>query len=731
MSAYSAQHRGSDSDYRRYFEAMDASMRLKLAAIGAHFLLDPGARVADMGCGSGSGTFQFALLNPQIRVIGVDINPETVRLASEAHRLPNLEFRIGDASKPCFAGERVDGVLTSSTLHHVHTFSGYDPDMVRQALAAHLDDLNDDGMLVVRDFVLPPDPWAPVLLSLRAGDDGDGTPLQLSDASLLLLFARTARPLDKREGPGFMVDEIAPDRPGWRRFRLAARHAVEFMLRKDYRAYWDTEILEEYCYFTLDEMVGALRQIGARVLHAAPFVNPWIATHRFEGRVRLTDQAGRPLPWPATNMLVAAQKAPRGAPVRFLEKRPSAAAPSYLKTSSWRHTGTGQVMDLVARPGGVVDVLPWRLDEEGRLRVVARQGYPRPVTAAMPRGADRLDGAVDSGHQIEPIALALPGEPAEAEILRLAAARAGLTETEIVAAEAGLGYLPSAGGIAEMVASRWLRVEDAHQATPIPAAATGFTRSGHLREFDAQNLLRAAQTGMLSEARLETNIRALLRRIGQPADPWIADTIRVGWAEPPVASFATLLAEDGCPFAPSDTSAGYLRHLRSEFAEQTVESGLPRTLASQEYEFVVPARMSANTISVLPVVRRPSDGAVLIGVERRDLPAAQLLCGNAVTIGVPAFRLPAEVASLGDARRFAAEALRCSELALTPLGAAYRPSLGVTPETVYPYTVAEANLNPDWEIAFVPLAEVVASAARVRDGHLLVSALRLSDALGL
>ena len=64
---YEAQHRGSARAYEAYFAGMDSTMRQKLAFVGAHFLLDPGSRIADMGCGSGSGTYQLALLNPQIR----------------------------------------------------------------------------------------------------------------------------------------------------------------------------------------------------------------------------------------------------------------------------------------------------------------------------------------------------------------------------------------------------------------------------------------------------------------------------------------------------------------------------------------------------------------------------------------------------------------------------------------------------------------------------------------
>jgi hypothetical protein len=65
--AYGGQDRGNAAAYDTYYAAMDSTMRQKLAFVGAHFLLDPGSRIADMGCGSGYGTYQLALLNPHVK----------------------------------------------------------------------------------------------------------------------------------------------------------------------------------------------------------------------------------------------------------------------------------------------------------------------------------------------------------------------------------------------------------------------------------------------------------------------------------------------------------------------------------------------------------------------------------------------------------------------------------------------------------------------------------------
>src|SRR5262245_20481157 len=405
---YQTQHRGDAAAYESYFAGMDRTMHQKLAFVGAHFLLDAGSRIADIGCGSGSGTYQLALLNPQIQVIGVDINPESVRFAADRFKLPNLSFLVGDAANPLFIDDPLDGVLSSSTLHHVYTFNGYSHDAVRRALASHLQCLRPDGIFVLRDFVIPAHDRY-VLLELPDLPSRGSAPGQLSSADLLRLFARTARPLDKRCGPGFFLEELDPRRPGTRLFRLPHKWAAEFVLRKDYRDHWDVELLEEYSYFTGDEFVDELTKAGGRVICAEPYWNSWIVKHRFEGQFLLMDENGGELGWPATNFVAVAQRVRPGASLKLVERRPSDQAASFLILETMRDTSRegSPTYDLVRRPSPVCDLVPWRL-ADGRLRVAARTGYPRPITRAVPRGPSMIDGTHWGGYLVEPITGMVP-----------------------------------------------------------------------------------------------------------------------------------------------------------------------------------------------------------------------------------------------------------------------------------------------------------------------------------
>jgi ubiquinone/menaquinone biosynthesis C-methylase UbiE len=77
--------------------------------------LKPGARVADLGCGS--GVFTDLLGRQGYHATGLDLSPKLIALARAKYS--GVEFLEGDVEQLPFPDESLDGVLLSGLVHHL------------------------------------------------------------------------------------------------------------------------------------------------------------------------------------------------------------------------------------------------------------------------------------------------------------------------------------------------------------------------------------------------------------------------------------------------------------------------------------------------------------------------------------------------------------------------------------------------------------------------------------
>lgn len=739
MHPNGSKNRDGTDAYVRYLAEMDASMKQKVALTAAHLLTD--GRVADMGMGSGEGSAALAALYPSLEVIGVDAHPTMVEMARARHgHLENLHFRVGDVSAPVFADESLSGIFDSSVLHHVTSFGEppYDPDRARRALAVQVGALREGGALVVRDFVLPDEADRDVLLDLR--DVDEGMPLG-SDADVARRASREWRSLAPR--PGFAMEELREGVPaGWARFRLSLRHAVEIVLRKDYREDWDAEIREEYTYFDRARFEAVLASLRLRVLASIPIRNPWILRHRFEGKVVLRNLSGEELDPPATNYVIVGERVAPGAGVGFRDAGETEPV-GFLRMSCFVHRVDGSVRDLVRRPGVVADVVPF-FEHRGRFYVLARTSYPRPILATRLVEEPTLDGSGVVPWLVEPMHVQLIDEPIAVSVERELARSAGIDPDAIRRVLPGTTYYPSPGGLQEEVRSIFVEMEPRFEDVSL-VGVSPFSTSGKIRPVEAQQILRAAQVGGLGDARLEVNVRSLLSRLGRAHGPWIGDQpAELPEVAPEAVTVTSLAALAARPtrrmfraFRGERTEPFLALHAR-RFEELDADG---RVVSAATLECVVPQTRSATTIATAALAR--IDGVLHLGLDDDDFPAAQCFHGASELIVTPAWRLPKDVlraaAPIRAARRFVVERYREEhglELGeFVPLGGRYHPSAGVTPEVVHPWLVvvrgrARCHVAKR-ELRFVPLAEILERVESMLDGHLRVVAWRTAAMAGL
>ena len=125
----------------------------------------------------------------------------------------------------------------------------------------------------------------------------------------------------------------------------------------------------------------------------------------------------------------------------------------------------------------------------------------------------------------------------------------------------------------------------------------------------------------------------------------------------------------------------------------------------------------------------------MVGLEIKDLPAAQERFGSSALATVPTTRIPQGVDGLRGARAHVAERLRanfgieCSKL--QTLGGKYVVSPGVTPEVVYPL-IAEVDLAQSRtdSLVWVPLHELLPHISKLHCGQAITLLYRAAHMFG-
>jgi len=113
--------------------------------------IEPGQRVLDLGCGTGSLVLMVKRACPEASVVGLDVDEKILAIARRKldKARADVELRTGSATAPPFAATSFDRVLTTLVLHHLTTAQK------REALAAARKLLRPGGELHIADWGKP------------------------------------------------------------------------------------------------------------------------------------------------------------------------------------------------------------------------------------------------------------------------------------------------------------------------------------------------------------------------------------------------------------------------------------------------------------------------------------------------------------------------------------------------------------------------------------------------
>jgi len=673
----------------------------------AHLILEKGEKVLDVKCGDGIKTFTMAALNPEISFLGIDSDIKKIEQAKKKYILPNLEFIAGDIQENFVPPNSLDAIVNSYSLHETYSENNASMRSIEESLERQFDLLKKGGALFIQDHMLPTDhEYMLIEIPEMIKTDGisDKDVADLSDIELLLLFSEQARPREEDKYRGFYLEELPARFPRTRLFRLPAKWAREFILRKDNRKEWEAELYKEYSFFTLHDFTRTLKSYGARIFYTAPHWDQNIIRKRYNNKIRLFDDAGNALGAPETSTVILAQKQSASQSLTLQERRPSRNTEASIQITAMRNEYDGRIYDLVSRDVRLNEIIPYRITRDNKLHVYVHHDLPRSLINTVPRQNVNLDGKTWSGHMVE--ALAVPEdilnemEPKRfRDVVDFAKDYFALKPEMNCFFENGPGFYPAPDCIDERIQTKYLKVNKTKRTgTPhyIINEANGFSSKGTIREYDAQQLLNALSVGLLPNSRLEVQLLGLYEMLGISYQSWSSSPLTLDMIEADkltkVEEYVAKLAEDDLRFKPTNGTAGHIKTMQSVFVDEGLNDGSIKGLASRDMDFILNEEGSMNTAIVLPLAKNVS-GEVMAGVVETYLPVPQRYKGNGYMVTCPSLPLPPELTNLDMVQRYIADKFEVKMECVARMGEGFFSHIGVTPQRIYPYVVTPKSVS--------------------------------------
>jgi hypothetical protein len=302
-------------------------------------------KIVDEGCADAALLALIARDFPDSDLIGIEITGEFLARCLERQRSGDfggtfVHFHQRNITHSIFEVGSVDTTISNSTIHELWSY-GAQAATVHGYLALKYTQTAKNGRLIIRDVVGPENKEEEVYL-LAAENDGrqdDGRDddifrecpdphslkAHLDGLSTYGRFLRFARDfLAEMRRNGQRSDDTAVRfreeiLDGRRYLVLSLKDAVEFMSKKDYTDNWDSEMNEEFAFWSFSEWKQALTQAGFHVIEnpnspesgSRVYTNEWLVQNRYQDRLmlhRMVNGRLEPMAYPVTNIVLVGEK---------------------------------------------------------------------------------------------------------------------------------------------------------------------------------------------------------------------------------------------------------------------------------------------------------------------------------------------------------------------------------------------------------------------------------------
>lgn len=321
----------SERNYAVYSFAMSNAAAIELKYRDIVDAIRPG-KIVDEGCADAGLLVPIARDFPDSDLVGIEITGEFMAQCRERQRRGDFggtytHFHQRNLMEDIFQPASIDTTICNSTVHELWSY-GKQAETVRAYLRRKFAQTRRGGRIVVRDVVAPEEMDRQVYVWL---DDTDGANentmadlhgadlhKHLDSLSTAARFGRFARDFlrEMRASGSRSPDTAVRYREeifAGRRYHLVSlKHAAEFLTKKDYTDSWNSEMNEEFTYWSFSQWKTELAQAGFHVMaRSRAYANPWIVEKRFIGKAELYVRQDDRLikqDYPVTNLVIVGEK---------------------------------------------------------------------------------------------------------------------------------------------------------------------------------------------------------------------------------------------------------------------------------------------------------------------------------------------------------------------------------------------------------------------------------------